>query len=89
MRHITLSDREIEVLHLIAHEYTSSEIASKLYISQHTVNSHRKMIHAKLGVRNTAGLIRKSFELGILTVSDKPTVQLKIETGQYVKALSA
>lgn len=89
MSHTTLSKREIEILYLIAHEYTSTEIAGKLYISRNTVNSHRKMIFAKLDVRNSAGLIRKSFELGILTVSAKPKLKLDLGTDPYVKALSA
>lgn len=63
---IHLSTREREVLSLIAYEATSQEIAQVLYISNHTVISHRKNIMEKLGVRNTAGLVRRSFELGLL-----------------------
>lgn len=63
---IDISSRENEVLHLIAYEYNSKEIAEQLFISQHTVNSHRKSLLIKLDVKNTAGLIRKSFEKGFL-----------------------
>ena len=62
---ISISTREKEVLHLIAYEYTAKEIASKLYISRHTVNDHRKNLLAKLNVRNTAGMVRVAFETGI------------------------
>ena len=65
----TISPREQEVLRLIAYENTSQEIASKLYISNHTANSHRKNLMSKLDVRNTAGLVRKGFELGLLRVA--------------------
>lgn len=61
-----ITDREKEVLKLIAYEHTSKEIADKLYISTHTVFSHRKSLMIKLEVKNTAGLIRKGFEEGIL-----------------------
>lgn len=64
-----ITDREHEVLHLIAYEATSQEIAKQLYISNHTVISHRKNLMEKLEVKNTAGLIRRSFELGLLAIS--------------------
>ena len=54
-----ISNREREVLHLIAHEQTSKEIASNLYLSIHTVESHKKNLKIKLDVRNTAGLVRR------------------------------
>lgn len=52
-----LSKREMEVLELICQEYTSPEIADKLYISSRTVDNHRNSLLEKTGVRNTAGLI--------------------------------
>jgi len=61
-----VSPREKEVLHLIAYEYTTKEIASKLYISTHTADSHRKNLMQKLRVRNVAGMVRVAFEKGIL-----------------------
>jgi len=62
------SDREMEVLHLISDEFTINEIAKKLFISAETVKTHRRHLLKKMNVRNTAGLIRKSFESGILTL---------------------
>jgi two-component system, NarL family, nitrate/nitrite response regulator NarL len=53
-----LSSREKEVLQLIADGYTSPQIASKLFISLHTVDSHRKNLLTKFSVNNTAGLIK-------------------------------
>lgn len=61
-----LSDREIELIRLIADELTMKEIAEKLFLSEHTVKTHRKNIMAKLEVRNTAGLIKKAFILGLI-----------------------
>jgi DNA-binding CsgD family transcriptional regulator len=63
-----ISRRETEVLRLIANENTTKEIADRLYISEHTAESHRKSLIRKLKVRNAAGLVRRGFELGILTV---------------------
>lgn len=54
---ISLSEREIEVITLIAEGLTNIEISEKLFLSKHTVNTHRKNIMSKLGVKNTAGIV--------------------------------
>jgi DNA-binding CsgD family transcriptional regulator len=51
-----ISDREKEVLRLVAVGLTNKEIADKLFISAHTVITHRKNISAKLGIKTIAGL---------------------------------
>lgn len=61
-----LSKREKEILILIAEEYTTSEIASRLYISEHTVKSHRKNLVEKLKVRGLAGLVRIACKNGLV-----------------------
>jgi DNA-binding CsgD family transcriptional regulator len=66
---LKISRREKQVLQLIAHEKTSKEIAEQLYISDHTAISHRKNLMAKLKVKNSAGLVRRGFELGILELT--------------------
>lgn len=63
-----LSEREKEVLYLTAYEFSTKEIAQKLFISYHTAISHRKNIMGKFNVKNTAGMIRKGFENGLLTI---------------------
>lgn len=63
-----ISNREKEVLTLISSEYTTKEIASTLYLSCHTVVSHRKNLMIKLAVKNTAGLVRRGFEMGVLKI---------------------
>jgi len=64
-----ISAREHEVLNQISYGLTTKEIASKLYVSDHTIITHRKNLLIKLQARNTAGLIRKAFEFGILQFS--------------------
>ena len=61
-----LSRREQEVLHLIARDHNSLEIADRLFISRHTVISHRRKLLSKLGVRNMSGAVSRGFELGYL-----------------------
>jgi DNA-binding NarL/FixJ family response regulator len=61
-----MTRREIEILQLIAEEFTNPEIAEKLHISPHTVENHRNHMLQKLGVKNTAGLIRKAMEQGLI-----------------------
>ena len=57
-----LTPREKEVLELIAEGYTNPQIAEKIFLSQFTVDSHRKNLLAKLNVKNTASLIRLAVE---------------------------
>jgi DNA-binding NarL/FixJ family response regulator len=54
---VALSPRELEVIVLIAEGYTNNQIADKLFLSSHTVTTHRKNIMAKLGVNNTASIV--------------------------------
>ncbi|MBL7976013.1 MAG: response regulator transcription factor [Candidatus Kapabacteria bacterium] len=58
---IGLTKREEEILHLVAQGLTSQEIANKLFISPRTVETHRAHLMDKLGVNNTAGLVRFAF----------------------------
>ncbi|UII25874.1 response regulator transcription factor [Fulvivirga maritima] len=61
-----LSKKEIGILRLIAEEYTTQEIADKIFISQNTVNTHRRNLLTKLNVKNTAGLVRYAVENQLL-----------------------
>lgn len=54
---LKISEREGEIIRLVAEGFTNKEIADKLFLSAHTVTTHRKNIMAKLGVNNTAGLV--------------------------------
>ena len=74
-----LSHREIEVLDLISRGLTTKEIASNLFISGHTVISHRKNLMTKMNAPNTAGLVRRAFEYGI--------IQLNLITSKDIKYL--
>lgn len=61
-----ISRREREVLHLIMDERTTPEIASQLFLSEKTVESHRAALLAKLGARNTAGLVKAALQWKLL-----------------------
>lgn len=61
-----LSEREKEVIKLITQEYTTQEIAEKLFISLHTVNTHRKNLFSKLHVKNIAGLVKYAIKNGMI-----------------------
>ena len=54
---VSLSERELQIIRFIAEGYTNSQIAAIVYLSNHTVNTHRKNIMKKLGVNNTAGIV--------------------------------
>lgn len=61
-----LTAREAEVLALIAKEYTNQEIADQLFISPHTVVSHRRNLLQKLQAKNSAGLVHHAARFGLL-----------------------
>ncbi|MDW7694442.1 response regulator transcription factor [Flammeovirgaceae bacterium SG7u.111] len=61
-----LSDREIEIIRSLANGRTSAEIAEDLYISQHTVKTHRKNILRKLNLHNSADLVKYALNNGII-----------------------
>jgi len=63
---VKLTKREMEVLKLISKELSTNEIAEQLFISQSTVITHRKNMIKKLGLRNTAGLVRYAIENGLV-----------------------
>lgn len=57
-----LTKRELEIIGEISNGLTNSEIATKLFLSSVTVDTHRKNILAKLGLKNTAALVRYAME---------------------------
>jgi DNA-binding NarL/FixJ family response regulator len=61
-----LSNKESEILILIGKGLTTKDIASKLFISTRTVETHRANILKKLEVKNTASLIKKATEKNLL-----------------------
>ena len=61
-----LTKREKEILKLIAGGLTNIQVAEKLFISIDTVDTHRKNLHNKLNVKNTATLIRTAIEHNLL-----------------------
>jgi two-component system response regulator DesR len=61
-----LSDREREVLDLVAHGSTNREIADRLFLSPHTVKEHTSSLYRKLGVRNRAEAVQRAQRLGLI-----------------------
>jgi len=63
-----LSDREIEVLKLIAESHTNQEVADLLCISINTVLSHRTALMRKLGIHNRADLVKCAIRMGLIEI---------------------
>jgi DNA-binding NarL/FixJ family response regulator len=61
-----LTARELEILRLVCEERTTAEIADKLFISVHTVDTHRKNILRKTKCKTIIGLIKFAFENSLL-----------------------
>ncbi len=63
---IILTRREKEILSCIAQGFTNKELADRLFVSQHTIDSHRKNLLMKFKVQNTAALIAQAAKSGFL-----------------------
>jgi len=63
----TVSQRELEVLQLVALGATNREVAERLFVSEATVKTHLLHIYAKLGVNDRAAAVGAAFEKGLLT----------------------
>jgi two-component system response regulator DesR len=61
-----LSEREREVLDLIAAGSTNREIAQRLFLSPHTVKEHTSALYRKLGARNRAEAVQRAQRIGLL-----------------------
>ena len=66
-----LSEREIDVLKLLIHGLSNKEIANRLYISTHTVISHRKNIVQKTGIKSLPGLTIYAITKNISQISQE------------------
>ncbi len=66
---VSLTEREVEVVRLIAEGYTTREMAQKLFLSFHTITTHRKNIFRKLKVRSSSELVLYAIQQGILDVN--------------------
>lgn len=65
-----LSEREVEVLRLLVNGNSNKEVADKLFISIHTVVTHRKNLSAKLGVKSTAAMAIYAVANNIIDLKD-------------------
>jgi DNA-binding NarL/FixJ family response regulator len=61
-----VTERQIEILKLISIGMTNEEISTKLKLAKRTIDTHRQNLLVKLGVNNTAALIKKATDLSIL-----------------------
>ncbi len=61
-----LTPREIEIIKLITKEFSSREIAEILFISEHTVETHRKNIFRKTGSNNLVGLVKYAYSNNLI-----------------------
>lgn len=61
-----LTRREKEILNLILEELTSQEMAEKLELSLRTIENHRVSLMQKLHAKNTAGIVKRAFQLGLV-----------------------
>ncbi|MBT8232006.1 MAG: helix-turn-helix transcriptional regulator [Saprospiraceae bacterium] len=64
-----LTLREREVLYLIAYEYSNKVISNILDITENTVSSYRRRLFLKFATKNSAGLVRRAFEEGVLPIT--------------------
>jgi DNA-binding NarL/FixJ family response regulator len=65
-----LTDRELEVVRLVAQGLTNDQVAEKLVISRRTVNRHLNAIYTKLGTSSRTALVRYAIEHGYTQIHD-------------------
>ncbi|MDD2792353.1 MAG: response regulator transcription factor [Sediminibacterium sp.] len=63
---IPLTKRETEIVQLVANGLSNQEIAGKLFLSLRTVETHRMNVNQKLGVKNSAGLVKEAIKRGLV-----------------------
>jgi ATP/maltotriose-dependent transcriptional regulator MalT len=63
----TLTDRELEILRLVADGSTNREAAKRLFISEATVKTHLLHVYGKLGVRDRASAVAEAYKRGLLS----------------------
>ena len=61
-----LTKRELQILKMIADEFSNKEIADSLFISTRTVDAHKRNLLEKLQAKNTAGLVKFAIRLGLI-----------------------
>ena len=54
---VELNERELKIISLICKEFTTAEIADKMFLSARTIEGYRKKLLNKVGAKNTAGLV--------------------------------
>lgn len=61
-----ITKRELEVIKLIAKEYTTQQIADELFVSTNTVATHKRNLFVKMDIKNSVGMIRKASDWGLI-----------------------
>ena len=63
---INLTEREVDIIDCIAKEMTNAQIADALFISERTVETHRKNIFRKTGIKGVVGLVKFALDKGFI-----------------------
>ncbi|ELR69095.1 two-component system response regulator [Fulvivirga imtechensis AK7] len=71
IKNSVLTERELEVLKLIAIGYSTLEVADQLYLSPHTVSTHRKNIIKKLTIKSPTEFVVHAIDLGLVNFDAK------------------
>jgi LuxR family maltose regulon positive regulatory protein len=61
-----LSERELEILRLIAQGYSNREVSERLFLAVDTIKGHNSSMYAKLGVQRRTEAVARARELGLL-----------------------
>ena len=61
-----ITKRELEVVKLIAKQYTTQQIAEALFVSTNTVATHKRNLFVKMDVKNSVGMIKKAVDWGLI-----------------------
>lgn len=68
-----LTERELEILRMICQELSLKDIASRLSLSEKTVQTHKLNIQSKVGAKSTVGLVKTAYEMGLFDENNRFT----------------
>ena len=82
----SLSGRELQIIHRIAQDLSTQQIADQLALSPHTINAHRKRILKKLDVTSPVGLVTRALHLDIIRLREGQVVLSQRSVYSYPSA---
>jgi len=80
-----LSDRQVEILKLLADGYTTSQICRKLFIEPNTVKTHLYRVGKQMGCGERSGMVALAYRCGVLRIPDDELLRQADEVNERIR----